>query len=1084
MTTEQLLLQVSGDASQAVSALKTFQSGVKDAFGGMADGAQTAGGAVDTTNGLLSKLGGILGETQTAAVQWGAAFLAGAAIFEGVQEAYRSMTEFIESSVTAFADAESAERRLTTAIETQGLAIPGLSAQYLALGRSYEQTTTFSHTALDAAEALFTQLGNIGPGMMGRALQAATDLAAGLGIDLNQAVELLSKAAEGQTATFSRYGIVLDQTRVQAEGFGYVLDAVEAKVGGQAQAEVDTYAGHLKQLGNEWASFKENLGGFLVQYPLVTAGFDALANAAESLGAQAKGTSALWVSLISDLSDTSFATSLAAAFAGSMTEEQKYLAAFQNLQRQIDAFNAQQAENAALAAQGKTPVGRFGFDQSFLDANAKGLDAWNAAVKAFQSGVDAMTTEITHADLAEKVRQLQTAVTDLGGASQLAADKWVSAADAAAKLGDQGAILTPELRDLANVHTLLSSAAALADANLKAETASFAAWQKTAGAFMANLPLAPLKTPGLTAMVAAVDVTGPLQQQAAATKAIMDATFNDIAARMKALGVDTQEGLADTATQARADFDDMAKSGLFTAQELEAAWQKYVNAAIAAGHGLRLDFLMDLTGMAGAALDAFASGGSVTQALQSSFVTMGKGLSQQLLAGPVKDLAKSAPAFGAALGSLAGPLGGAAAELGLDLGKKLWDALFGDAGRQAVEQFAATFQGGFAGLHDQLSLLDAQGEQLWVQLTQGTGNNNAAQAAANIKAVQDALSAYFATQNTSISNLISQIQTFGGSVPKALDPYIQKLQEAGILTQQNADDLKALEGSGVPSYDQLTQLQQKYNLTAAEMGPSFQAEQIDAQFQTLIDDMDELTRGGVNLQQAMFTAGANGALSLTGLGTAIQTDIQQAINAGVAIPANLKPAAQSLIDQGLLLDASGQKITNINQLTFGETLQTSLDKLNDTLQQLIKTISQGLPDAMNSASSAAAGAADAINRSFKSITPPDMGTDLTVGAATGGIITPFGLHRIPDYFAFGGPVGTDTVPAMLTPGEMVLTAAHQRILANALTARSGASAAGNVVVEVTLTNQTHLDGKIVDRRVQKLNATGRTRTRSQPGRSF
>lgn len=53
-------------------------------------------------------------------------------------------------------------------------------------------------------------------------------------------------------------------------------------------------------------------------------------------------------------------------------------------------------------------------------------------------------------------------------------------------------------------------------------------------------------------------------------------------------------------------------------------------------------------------------------------------------------------------------------------------------------------------------------------------------------------------------------------------------------------------------------------------------------------------------------------------------------------------------------------------------------------------------------------------------------------AATGGLVTPFGIQR----FAMGGIVapsfpsfGTDTVPAMLTPGEVVLNRAQQQALA-------------------------------------------------------
>lgn len=62
------------------------------------------------------------------------------------------------------------------------------------------------------------------------------------------------------------------------------------------------------------------------------------------------------------------------------------------------------------------------------------------------------------------------------------------------------------------------------------------------------------------------------------------------------------------------------------------------------------------------------------------------------------------------------------------------------------------------------------------------------------------------------------------------------------------------------------------------------------------------------------------------------------------------------------------------------------------------------------------------------------------GAATGARVTSFGLQHL----AAGGFArrGTDTVPAMLTPGELVLNAAQQKNIAGALRGRSVDSGAG------------------------------------------
>jgi hypothetical protein len=83
-----------------------------------------------------------------------------------------------------------------------------------------------------------------------------------------------------------------------------------------------------------------------------------------------------------------------------------------------------------------------------------------------------------------------------------------------------------------------------------------------------------------------------------------------------------------------------------------------------------------------------------------------------------------------------------AAQAAIQIGKMLFSVFDRDKGRDLVEQFAATFEGGFDGpngLHAQLLKLGDEGERLWIMLTQGVGRNNAEQAKAAIEAVTKAL---------------------------------------------------------------------------------------------------------------------------------------------------------------------------------------------------------------------------------------------------------------------------------------------------------------------------------------------------------
>lgn len=1025
------------DAAAAASAAGS----VSTAAGDLSTAAGTASAATEDLGNQTSVLGGIFSDTGDEFTKWVGGFASGVFVFEAVKEAFSALTEFVSGSIDAYSQAQQAEQKLTVALQTQGLAIPGLKDQYLALGETYEQTTAFSHTAIEGAEALFVQLGDVGPDQMDKALQAATDLSAGLGIALPQAVELLSRAAEGQTASFSRYGIVLDQTKVQAEGFGYVLDAVEAKVGGQAAAQLDTYAGQVAQLGNEWDSLKEKIGELIVQDPIFKAGLLAVKDAITDLSGAASSALPNLQSLISFANNgnqsTTLVSGLAAYVLGLNADNEKMEAAFEQAQKQIDQFNAKLAEDAAAEAQGKSPVMKL--TQAFIDANAKGLDAWNAAVKAFRAGVDNMESALDNSGITDKVKYLNAAVTEMGGVWELSDTEFAKAADQAEKLAQSGGHLTSQLAILAS----------MASDRVTTGLANLNAILPNTSANFDNL------TKGATAFADAIvgEANQALAQQVA-----------DLDAAVTTLGGDTNLGgkqflvAADAAEKLRASGADL------TGQLQILAGMDYTTGLGGLDTFLKdnvvstkdwippLEKSTDDLKLLKGALDTLASaiGGDIGTAiksfgeLSSSIDSAGKDFSAAFGK-------NGAFAQGDTLGGIEATVAGISSITGaaITAGKAviaLWNDVFGDAGRQAVESFAAS-QGGFDALHQQLDELGAAGEQLWVQLTQGTGNNNAAQAQANIQKVTDALNNLHTAQNSQISSLISGIQSFGGSIDPALDPYIQKLQEAGILTQQNATDLQNLEGNGTPSYATLTALQQKYNLTAAEMGPSFQTQQIDANFQTIIDDMDTLTRGGADVTAAMFTVGSDGSKSLSGLGTAIQGDIQAAINAGVQIPENLQPAAQALIAQGDLVDANGKAITNVSQLSFGQTMQTDLETLNTTLQQLIATMTGNSPNSLTSALKSVGSMT--VSPTVKVNVDTSALNNLNLGGL-GGAGLP--LHGTGGYFDTPQAAIIGDSPEWITPTSAVSTLAQA--IANAMPKSFGGSGTGGGTAIVQIDSRT------------------------------
>jgi hypothetical protein len=262
------------------------------------------------------------------------------------------------------------------------------------------------------------------------------------------------------------------------------------------------------------------------------------------------------------------------------------------------------------------------------------------------------------------------------------------------------------------------------------------------------------------------------------------------------------------------------------------------------------------------------------------------------------------------IGSLIGPLA-----------TKIWDSLFGTAGRDAVKDFAATFHGGFDGpdgLHAALNTLGAEGEVLWKKLTQGVGRNNPEQAAAVIKEVTAALDA-------------------------------QKNKQVDV----------------------------------ASAAVAASAAQIEAQHKAL----DAVTALDNQIRSLSDSIAGEAPEEFMGI-------VEMQTRARIEGLTKEREAAQSSLE-------------NLSDIMTG-----SIDRVGDAIRSLPKSIAFEL---------------DILRK----------GGD-TSGAATGGFV---GFGKVIP-FATGGmaPMGTDTVPAMLTPGEAKLSERSLAALRASTSAKAGPAA--------------------------------------------
>ncbi len=260
-----------------------------------------------------SKLSGYMGDLATQVKATALGFISAQAVIGTVSAAFHALVGFVEESVKAYSEQESAVKKMTTALRTQGTATPEVIGQYKALSTQFQKTTVNSDELINEMQALLVQVGNVMPSQMDKALTAATDLASGLGIDLRTATMLVGKAFEGETGTLKRYGIVIDEAKLKTEGVTAVMDAIQSKFGGQAQAEVETYAGKVKQLSNAWNELQESVGRVIVEDPslqfLLREGVQVLTKSADAVEAHQNSWSAWaaasggWISVLGALKE-------------------------------------------------------------------------------------------------------------------------------------------------------------------------------------------------------------------------------------------------------------------------------------------------------------------------------------------------------------------------------------------------------------------------------------------------------------------------------------------------------------------------------------------------------------------------------------------------------------------------------------------------------------------------------------------------------------------------------------------------------------------------------------------------------------
>jgi predicted transcriptional regulator len=306
-------------------------------------------------------------------------------------------------------------------------------------------------------------------------------------------------------------------------------------------------------------------------------------------------------------------------------------------------------------------------------------------------------------------------------------------------------------------------------------------------------------------------------------------------------------------------------------------------------------------------------------------------------------------------------------------------------------------------------------------------------------------------------NLQQQLVSAHGSMQQLIiDADLVGINIKEAFKWQDPEAFKKIVGE----IDQKTQLlnaaMQEYGFTWEDLGDKARGAKLGQLFDDLFAKTDILRTAGIDYHTILERqAGDYSKL------------VQAAIRTGTEIPIAMQPVLQDMIDLGLLTDENGNKLTDLTDIKWAKSMTEGFQDVTNAIHELTDALVHGVGGALDDIGKRV------VHPRIEPVYGDSGSGEDASAAAAGGIVGP--SRVIP--FRHGGfvPRGTDTVPAMLTPGELVLNAAQQKRIAAAL---SGAD--GDIHITLDMGDL----GKQMVTIARKDAARGGLRARVSSGRSY
>jgi hypothetical protein len=166
-------------------------------------------------------------------------------------------------ALKAYEVQELAVTKLNAALKAQGIFTDEASKALQDQASALQQVTTFGDEAIISAQALLLNYG-LQKKEVEAAIPTILDFAAATGKDVRAAADYVGRALTGQVSVLRTYGITVDEATLKNKGMAGILETVQDRMGGTAEALAKSGIGPMKQFDLTIGDVKERVAATLL----------------------------------------------------------------------------------------------------------------------------------------------------------------------------------------------------------------------------------------------------------------------------------------------------------------------------------------------------------------------------------------------------------------------------------------------------------------------------------------------------------------------------------------------------------------------------------------------------------------------------------------------------------------------------------------------------------------------------------------------------------------------------------------------------------------------------------------------------